>query len=170
MRTADRSELKNREILISTFHDFLEEIGITLRAGEISADSFLPGVCIENGEVVYDKTRLLYPGDILHEAGHIAVTDSSVRDGISGNVAEVNSGKSAEEQAVLLWTWAAIHKIGITPEVVFHEHGYKNLAGDIIENFQDGEFEGLDLLVWMKMARPANERGGFPAMKNWLRP
>jgi hypothetical protein len=163
-------QTSDTEVLIETFHDFLEEIGITMREGEIPADSFLPGVFIENGEVVYDKTRLLYPGDILHEAGHIAVTDSSVRDGISGNVAEVNSGKSAEEQAVLLWTWAAICKTGIPPEVVFHPNGYRDESSLLIENFSDGEFEGLDLLVWMKMTRPSNEQGGFPAMKNWLRP
>lgn len=159
-----------RENLISTFHDFLEEIGIELREGEVPFDSFLPGVCIQTGSVVYDCHKLLYPGDILHEAGHIAVTDSSKRDNISGNVAEVNSGKSAEEQAVLLWTWAAIRKTGIPPEVVFHPHGYKNASGSLIENFESGEFEGLDLLVWMKMARPAEERGGFPQMKSWLRP
>lgn len=158
------------ETLIETFHYFLEEIGIELREGEVPSDSFLPGVCINSGCVVFDRSKLLYPGDILHEAGHIAVTDSSKRDNISGNVAEVNSGKAAEEQAVLLWTWAAICKTGIPPEVVFHAHGYKNESSSLVENFQDGEFEGLDLLVWMKMTRPAEERGGFPMMTNWLRP
>lgn len=159
-----------KETLIETFHDFLEEIGIDLREGEVPSDSFLPGVCIHAGSVIYDRNRLLYPGDILHEAGHIAVTEASQRDRISGNVAEVNSGKSAEEQAVLLWTWAAICKTGIPPEVVFHPHGYKNESSSLVENFQDGEFEGLDLLVWMKMTRPSSERGGFPMMTNWLRP
>lgn len=167
---ADAAEAERKAILISTFHDFLEEIGIVLREGEIPAESFLPGVCIENGEIVYDRTRLLYPGDILHEAGHVAVSDPLTRYITSGNVAEVNSGKSAEEQAVLLWTWAAIRKTGIPPEVVFHEHGYKNESSGLIESFEDGEFEGLDLLVWMKMTRPVEERGGFPEMKNWLRP
>jgi hypothetical protein len=161
---------EQRETLIETFHDFLEEIGIVLREGEVPSDSFLPGVCIHSGSVVYDRNTLLYPGDILHEAGHIAVTDSSKRDNISGNVAEVNSGKSAEEQAVLLWTWAAINKIGIPPEVVFHPAGYKNESDSLIEDFESGEYEGLDLLVWMKMTRSSEERGGFPQMTNWLRP
>ncbi len=165
-----QTSMEQRETLIETFHDFLEEIGIVLREGEIPETTFLPGVSIENGEVVYSKSKLLYPGDILHEAGHIAVTDSSKRDSISGNVAEVNSGKAAEEQAVLLWTWAAIQKTGIPPEVVFHPAGYKNASSSLIDNFQEGEFEGLDLLVWMKMTKNPGERGGFPQMTNWLRP
>ena len=158
------------DVLIETFHDFLEEIGIELREGVVPDDSFLPGVCIQSGCVVYDRSKLLYPGDILHEAGHVAVTASMERAGISGNVAEVNSGKSAEEQAVLLWTWAAICKTGIPPEVVFHPQGYKDESATIIENFENKEYTGLSLLVWMKMARPAGERGGFPLMTNWLRP
>ena len=158
------------ELFLETFQDFLDEIGIVLREGDVPSDSFLPGVAIVNGEVVYNKETLLYPGDILHEAGHIAVTNASERATISGNVAEVNSGKSAEEQAVLLWTWAAIQKTGIPADVVFHPAGYKNESGSLIENFESGEFEGLDLLVWMKMTRLAGERDGFPKMTNWLRP
>lgn len=157
-------------MLIETFHDFLEEIGIELREGEVPSDSFLPGVCIQTGSVVYDRNTLLYPGDILHEAGHVAVSDPLHRYSMSGNVAEVNSGKSAEEQAVLLWTWAAICKTGIPPEVVFHPQGYKDESSLLIESFENEEYTGLSLLVWMKMTRPADERGGFPVMTNWLRP
>lgn len=165
-----QTDTAQTEVLIETFHDFLEEIGIELREGEVPSDSFLPGVCIRTGGVVYDRAKLLYPGDILHEAGHIAVSDASIRDSVSGNVAEINSGKSAEEQAVLLWTCAAIQKTGVPPEIVFHPDGYKNESSSLIENFESGEFEGLDLLVWMKMTRFAGERGGFPLMTNWLRP
>lgn len=164
------TDLSRTEMLISTFHDFLEEIGIGIREGNVPENSFLPGVTIERGEVVYDKSKLLYPGDILHEAGHIAVSDPQYRDGLTGNVAEVNSGKAGEEIAVLLWTWAAIQKTGIPPEVVFHPHGYKNESSFLIEKFQEGTYIGLPLLVWMKMTRNPSEPGGFPLMTNWLRP
>ncbi|HTF03831.1 MAG TPA: hypothetical protein VK826_07380 [Bacteroidia bacterium] len=159
-----------REMLIETFHDFLEEIGIVLREGEVPEGSFLPGVTIVMGEVVYDKNKLLYPGDILHEAGHVALLEPAERSVLSGNVAEADKGKAGYEIGVLLWTWAAIQKTGIPPEVVFHPDGYKDESDWLIENFQSRKHIGLPLLVWMKMARNANEPGGFPEMVNWLRP
>lgn len=163
-------QLTRTETLIDTFHDFLEEIGIVLREGDVPADSFLPGVTIVNGEVVYNKQQLLYPGDILHEAGHVAVCPPNERSTIMGNAAAVGEGKDGEEIVALLWSWAAIVKTGIPPEVVFHEHGYKGQSDWLIENFQSGNYIGLPLLVWMKMTRNANERDGFPHMTNWLRP
>ena len=155
--------------LISTFHDFLEEIGIVLRKGEVLPGSFLPGVNIMAGEIVYDESTLLFPGDILHEAGHIAVSDAAGRAELFGNVAEVNSGKAGEEMAVLLWTWAAIQKIGIPPEIVFHEVGYKDESEWLIDNFKEGNYVGLHLLVWMGMTKQSGTPGGFPLMTNWLR-
>lgn len=169
MTTAEEKSVFRKEELIETFHDFLEEIGIVLREGEVPADSFLPGVTIVDGDVVYNKTTLLYPGDILHEAGHVAVSDPGERPSLNGNVAEVNSGKAGEEMAVLLWTWAALRKIGIPPEVVFHEHGYKDQSDWLIEHFSEGKYIGLPLLVWMGMTRQPGEPGGFPEMTHWLR-
>jgi hypothetical protein len=168
MDTIENAVIRKQEI-ISTFSDFLEEIGIVLREGVVPKDSFLPGVTITNGEVVYDSSALLYPGDILHEAGHIAVSDPGERSMLNGNVAEADSGKAGEEMAVLLWTWAAIKKTGVPPEVVFHEHGYKDQSDWLIENFSAGNYIGLPLLIWMGMTRKPGESGGFPHMTHWLR-
>ena len=169
MITQESKQLLRKEELIGAFQDFLDEIGITLREGVVPEGSFLPGVTIVDGEVVYDNNLLLYPGDILHEAGHVAVSNASERPTLNGNVAEVNSGKAGEEMAVLLWTWAAIQKIGIPPEVVFHEHGYKDQSDWLIENFSEGKYEGLPLLVWMGMTETPTAGKGFPQMKEWLR-
>jgi hypothetical protein len=170
MFSAPTAANQHRKELISTFHYFLEEIGIVLREGEVPEGSFLPGVTIENGEVVYDADRLLYPGDILHEAGHVAVCNAAERATLSGNVAPADEGKSGEEAITLLWSWAAIKKTGIPPEVVFHEHGYKDQSEYLIENFENGNYIGLSLLVWAGMTDHPSARGGFPVMKNWLRP
>lgn len=170
MGPTDAAENEYRENLLSAFHDFLEEIGITLREGEVPAGSFLPGVTIENGEVVYDKLQLLYPGDILHEAGHVAVCNANERATMCGNVAAAADGKSAEEAITILWTWAAIKKTGIPPEVVFHDNGYKDESENLIEHFERGDYIGLSLLVWAGMADEPGTRNGFPKMKNWLRP
>jgi hypothetical protein len=170
MGKTEAAEAQYRENLIATFHDFLEEIGIVLREGEVPEKTFLPGLCIQNGEVVYDKSRLLYPGDILHEAGHVAVCNSAERVTMCGDVAAADDGKSGEEAITLLWTWAAIKKTGIPPEVVFHDHGYKDQSEFLIESFENGNYIGLELLVWAGMTNHPGTREGFPQMKNWLRP
>ncbi len=52
---------------------FLVEIGIPVEAADLPAHSFLPGIRLETGRLLVDATRLKHPGDLLHEAGHIAV-------------------------------------------------------------------------------------------------
>lgn len=63
---------------------FLADIGIPARRGDVPADSFLPGVQIANGGLVVDPLRLRWPGDVLHEAGHIAITPAPQRAALNG--------------------------------------------------------------------------------------
>ena len=57
--------------------DFIQSIGISVLFREIPEKSFLPGISIKAGEIIVDPEKLKYPGDILHEAGHIAVVPLS---------------------------------------------------------------------------------------------
>ena len=50
----------------------------------ISHPSVLPGITIEAGTLIIDAGKLLYPGDILHEAGHLATASPEVREGMTG--------------------------------------------------------------------------------------
>jgi hypothetical protein len=52
---------------------FLSEIGIAVQFTTIEAACFLPGFRLENGAVLIDKEKVQYPGDLLHEAAHLAV-------------------------------------------------------------------------------------------------
>ena len=52
---------------------FVRGIGIDVRAEPLPDDTFLPGLDIRHGAIVVDEARLSYPGDLLHEAGHVAV-------------------------------------------------------------------------------------------------
>jgi hypothetical protein len=145
--------------------EFLAGIGLPVR--EISFDKigFLPGLLIENGELLLDRSRLLYPGDVLHEAGHIAVTVAAERSLLGANVTENHPEKEGEELAVLLWTYAACQVLAIPPAVVFHPAGYKGQSEWLIENFEAGRYIGLPLLVWMGLTTSE----GFPQMTRWLR-
>jgi hypothetical protein len=147
---------------------FLEGIGITVTEGAVPDDSFLPGIAVSAGGLVFDPSRPFYPGDLLHEAGHIAVTDPAAR--ASGTV----SGEPGDEMAAIAWSYAAALAIGLDPRIVFHEHGYRGGGGFIAENFAEGRYFGAPMLQYYGLcAGPQHaERLGlapYPQMSRWLR-
>lgn len=158
------SQQLDKEQLVKTFISFLSEIGIDVFERKIEGNTFLPGLEIENGVLFYDFQKLLYPGDMLHEAGHIAVTIKAERGQLKNNVITNNKDKEGDEMAVLLWTYAACVKLGIVPEIVFHKDGYKGSADWLVENFTNKVYIGLPLLKWMGMTND-----NFPEMIKWLR-
>jgi hypothetical protein len=148
--------------------DFVVGLGIDVRKGELPADTFLPGLDIRFGGLVIDEDRLAHPGDILHEAGHIAVTEPESRK------AERLDPGDGEELATLAWSWAALTHLGLDPAVVFHADGYKGGSESLIESFQHGATLGQPLLQYFGLTlepRQAAERGvaPFPHMLRWLR-
>ncbi|MGY3091513.1 hypothetical protein ACVWYF_004581 [Hymenobacter sp. UYAg731] len=153
---------------LPAMRQFLAEIGIPTQEVELTVDTFLPGILIEGGGLLIDPARLLYPGDILHEAGHLAVTPAAERAQLSGNVLAGKPdqhGIDGDEILAMLWSYAASEALGISPEVVFHPDGYRNASAWILDNFRQGIYPGLPLLVWMGLTTTEN----FPKMTRWLR-
>ncbi len=148
---------------------FLAEIGLAVAEADLSAaDTFVPGIFIDHGRLLIDPPKLLYPGDLLHEAGHLAVVPPAERAQLSGNIMAGKPeqvGTDGEEIVAMLWSYAASEAIGLPPEVVFHPHGYHNASTWIIDNFRQGIYPGLPLLVWMGLTTTE----GFPRMTRWLR-
>lgn len=160
--------IKN-EAIINTFYTFLNSIGIKIIENEFEEKTFLPGLKIENGCLMIDRQRLLYPGDILHEAGHIAVVPQIEREILNDNVTVNRPGADGEEMAVMLWSYAACLHIGIDPEIVFHKDGYKGSSEWILNNYNEKKYIGLPLLVWMGLASDQSDANRFPKMIKWLR-
>ncbi len=158
----------DREVVLMKIFDFLEEIQLPFTLNEIGDDTFLPGIQIKKGVLQIDLEKLKYPGDLLHEAGHIAVSCSTDRESLNDNIIENNSEKAGDEMAVLIWSFAAAQKIGLETEVVFHDKGYKGEAKWLREQFESGKYIGLPLLQWMGLADAEGEHA-FPKMKTWLR-
>ena len=158
-----------REATIARICEFLVSIGIAVREGEVAAQTFLPGIELVDGGIVFERAKMLYPGDLLHEAGHIAVCEGALRPTLNGNALGDSKERLGEEIVAQLWSYAASLEAGVAPEIVFHEHGYKGAHGWILGNFQNGAYTGLPLLVWMGLAKPAGEPDGFPSMVKWLR-
>ena len=157
---------------------FLEEIGIAVRRAELAEDTFLPGVLVEAGGLVIDAARLAHPGDLLHEAGHLAVLTAAER---AKAGADLQSGPG-EEIAAIAWSYAACVHLGLDAAVVFHDDGYKGEGAALRENFSAGRYIGVPLLQWYGLTRErANgaagaetmEReggeGAYPRMVRWLR-
>ena len=66
---------------------FLREIGIPVEAASLAhGETFLPGIRLERGALLVDDAKLAYPGDLLHEAGHVAMTPPELRSHLSGDV------------------------------------------------------------------------------------
>ena len=137
---------------------FLEAIGVPCRRGVISDATVLPGILIENGGLVYDLDKLAYPGDLLHEAGHLAVMSPERRMRTKPNVGKY----AAEEMMAIAWSYAAAVHLGLDPAVVFHEHGYRGGSASLVEMFAKPSPVGVPMLRWLGMT---NE---YPAMTRWL--
>jgi hypothetical protein len=63
--------------------DFLDSIGIETRFAIVDDSGFLPGLTIKNAAIIIHSEILKYPGDILHEAGHIAVVLAAERSSLT---------------------------------------------------------------------------------------
>jgi hypothetical protein len=160
VRRNTKAELQNE--IAATIAAFLRSIGIVVATGAIDARGAVPGVQIERGVLVVDESRLAFPGDLLHEAGHLAVADPARRTAMTGDAAS----DGGEEMAAIAWSYAACLHIGVDPAVVFHSEGYRGGSAAILENFAEGRYFGVPLLQWFGMTR-AEE---YPVMSQWIRP
>jgi hypothetical protein len=69
------------------------------------------------------------------------------------------------ELAAIPWSYAAAVHLGIDPEIVFHEGGYRGQAAGLLTNFALGVGPGVHLLV----AAGLTEAASYPRMTRWLR-
>lgn len=151
---------------------FVRGVGIDVRADALPDGTFLSGIDIRHGGLVVDEGKLAHPGDLLHEAGHLAVSDPQCRN------APTLAPTDGEEMATLAWSYAALRHLDLAPEIVFHADGYKGGSQTLIDAFTathvSGAVIGVPLLQYFDMtveAKFAADRGvePFPHMLRWLR-
>ena len=153
---------------------FLNGIGIATSFRQLDPGCFLPGLSIENGCIIIDKDLCKYPGDILHEAGHIAVVPAADRQTLNASAIEKRSDREAEEMMAIAWSYAACIHLGLAPYFVFHDKGYKGGGNYIADNFREKKYFGLPMLQWIGLT--ADEKNAarigilpYPFMIKWLR-
>lgn len=153
---------------------FLDEIRLPVAEGPVPEDSFLPGVRIAGGIVVYDRAALRWPGDLLHEAGHIAVTPSRLRPALSDGLAQMPCVEHAGEVEATAWAFAAVAHLRLHPSVLFHDGGYGGHSEGLIASFAHGVYPGAHGLAQAGMTAVGAQaqRAGvapYPQMLRWLR-
>ena len=146
---------------------FLHGLDFDIEAVVLDGDTFVPGVVVRSGRLRVDPARLSWPGDLLHEAGHVAVSDPAcVDDGVSDD--------PGEEMAALAWSFAAATHLGLDPSVPFHDGGYRGEGRALVEIFTQGGYVGVPMLaLWGLTIEPhrATPDGPppYPHMLAWRR-
>lgn len=154
-------DLSFRGLLCKQIAAFLIDIGLDVRPGEAAGGTFVPGIRIAGGGLVVDESEMAYPGDLLHEAGHLAVAAPEARSRLDGSAGD----DPGDEMAAIAWSYAACIHLGLDSAVVFHEGGYRGGSAALRENFAAGRYVGVPMLEWYGLAG----KGEFPRMRRWVR-
>lgn len=152
---------------------FVESIGIKVEPRTLEGNTFLPGLELGPDTIYVDYYKLKYPGDLLHEAGHIAVTSAEERKLIGTPQMADTWPSQGDEVVAILWSYAAAYHLQLPLDFIFHPHGYRKASDWFITNFSNGTYMGLPLLQWLGLAHSDAEvsagQPAFPVMKNWMR-
>lgn len=154
--------------------DFLRGIGIAVREAEVPEGSFLPGIRIERGGLRVDRARLLWPGDLLHEAGHLAVVPAALRPALDDALQDLPAVPHGGEIEATAWAWAALRHLGLHSAVLFHDGGYHGRSASLRTTFGLGVYPGASGLAAAGLTLlPAQVVAGgppaYPHMLAWLR-
>lgn len=171
---------------------FLAEIGIAVRV-EAGATGFLPGIRIEGETILVSEASDDLAGDLLHEAGHIAVVPALFRPHLTSNVDDsfplmesylvahphalscwpedpVARGimQSGETEAIA-WSYAAAYAIGVDTLLPFKK-GFDGHGEDLHASLAAGQHLGIHGLAHAGMTDlPQRGRAAaFPNMKKWM--
>lgn len=148
---------------------FLNSIGIPVVFTTIEEDCFLPGFKLSGGTILVDRATMQYPGDILHEAAHLAIVPAAERATLEADNIMHRKDRAAEEMMAIAWSYAACVYLDIHPYFVLHEHGYNGGGNEIADNFMEGCYIGVPMLQWKGMAAAKDAaEPQYPAMLKWL--
>lgn len=153
---------------------FLQEIGLSIREEALPEDTFLPGIRISRGTLVFDRERLTWPADLLHEAGHLATVPAARRGELDDCLANLEEISELGEMEATAWSFAAATHLSLPLSALFHEGGYHGRSQSLILTYSAGVYPGVAGLEHAGMTatgRRAVELGArpFPHMSRWLR-
>jgi hypothetical protein len=146
--------------------DFLARIGIETDWLVGRDAQLLEGLAIVDGRLLIDPATPVWPGDLLHEGGHIAVADPALRPTLGPIAAD-----GGDEMASIAWSYAASLECGLSLEHLFHNGGYRGDSDMLRSAFASGSYIGAPMLGFWGLCDPSGLAGKhpFPSMIRWLR-
>lgn len=147
---------------------FIRAIGLRIETATLTEPTVLPGMTIRRGVILYDPALPYAPGDLLHEAGHLAVVPADERE------RDPFDATGAEEMMGTAWSWAAGVHLGLPGNVVFHPPSFQENGDNLREAFDDGRYIGTPGLQRFGMTIEPNRATPdgpppYPHMLRWLR-
>jgi hypothetical protein len=160
--------------LTLTITRFLVTIGIEIVRAPLPDTTFLPGILLSDGTLTVDPERMRYPGDLLHEAGHLAVLPPALRGRFGDAEPPEELDMGGLEVQASAWAYAAAVHLGLDPAVVFHNGGYAGHSLGLLRSFSLGVYYGVgDLQAAGMSATPARAAqlgvAPYPHMIRWMR-
>lgn len=169
---------------------FLTALGLVVRHDE-AADGFLEGVEIVDGELRVERFDDEFAGELLHDAGHLAVLPGRFREQGNGDLRDVSKIMSdwvdrhgalldpddptvrailqAGECEAVAWSYAAALAIDIDTRIPFFR-GFEGEGLALHDQVATGYYFGVHGRAAAGMTDLPRSRGTsrFPAMKRWL--
>lgn len=181
--------------------EFLREIGIDVvlvDPGQTNIDgTFLPAIRISHGTLVVDLDSV-FPGDLLHEAGHLAVIPLHVRHLANDRLEDVFITMQAylaengddlmafpedplcrgilqsEEGEATAWQYAAARAIGLPDEWLFPKDSYQGESKSTLAGLKQSAYigiHGLQAAGWTLVRKnPRRDTPVYPKLAFWLHP
>jgi hypothetical protein len=143
---------------------FLRDIGLRIEECKVLDDAFLPGIVIAAGVIRVDRMRVLSAGDLLHEAGHLALLAPTERANSNG----VFATDGGFEMGAIAWSYAACVHLGLPVELLFHDAGYRSGAAALRENFAAKRYVGVPMLSWRGLLDGDVANNSYPTLARWL--
>lgn len=152
---------------------FLGEIGVAAREQPIDEATFLPGIRVSGGALVFDRTRLRWPADLLHEAAHVALTSAARRPALD-DALDAETPDAIGEVEAIAWSFAATTHLDVPLDQLFHPDGYHGHSQGLALAYSLGVHHGaagLAALGLCAVGAEAQRRGlrPYPHMLRWLR-
>lgn len=153
---------------------FLTRIGLPIAEETLPADTFLPGIALRAGGLAVDPDKLVWPGDLLHEAGHLAVLPAGLRGEAHDDDPNHADIEHAGELEAMAWAYAAAIELDLPMDVLIHDGGYNGKARDLMQMYAFGVYPGLRGLCDAGMTAspgftPDCGPVHYPRMLRWLR-
>ena len=178
------SPIGNDPVLVAKVTAFLCAIGIQCQHGKVGR-SFINNVRIHAGALVINSKSTV--GDILHEAGHVAIVPESLRHHAQGDLSGLERAISKAMDKVTYeqwerddpaakallqigdpeataWAWAAGKHLDLPEHLIIQDDHYDGEGATIRFMLSHKQYAGINGMVTSRMLARI---GAYPDLQRW---